>query len=272
MTLRNPRTRLRRALAALVLFTAIGSDPLAMMFLPLMALRVWSRPLRESPWHLGGIAAGVLLQDIAVLSGSLASRPPMHDYSVLFALHGYVRYVAGTTLVSSREMHLVGLSQPVFAKAIGMLAILAIVAAALLVNRAANRLFAAICAAFSLGFFCLATMQGGAYNDRYAVPPALLLITALAVVSSPAAQHFDDPRPSVARARVPLAVLCVLLGANLVANYYGGSTTRASQPSWSSQLADGRAECRMSGTTRVRLQTAPGGGWSVTVPCSRLLG
>lgn len=272
MTLWNPRTRVRRSLAAAVLFAAIGSDPLALMFLPLMALRVWCRPLRESTWQLGGIAAGVLLQGTAVLSGSLASRPPVQGYTVLFALHGYMRYVTGMTLVSSRELQRISLPQPIFAKAIGILAVLAVVVAALLVNRAANRLLAAICAAFSLGFYCLTTMQGGAYNDRYTVPPILLLMTALAVLSSPAAKHFDDRRPSATRACVPLAALCILLGVNSVANYYGGSAARASQPSWSSQLARGRAECHISGTTDARLLTAPAGGWSVTVPCSRLLG
>lgn len=271
MMLWNPRTRARRALAAVVLFTAIGSDPLALMFVPLLALRLWSRPVRDSVWQIGGIAAGVLFQGVAMLRGSLATRPPTHDYSVPFALHGYVRYVIGTTLVSTRELRHFGLSHPVDAKAIGVLTILLIaVAAFFLANRGGNWPLAAICAVFSLGFFCITTMQGGSYNDRYAVPPILLLITALAVLSSSTTQR-AAPRQSAAVAYAPLVVLCALVGANLVANYHGGSPGRAAQPSWSSQLANGRAACRAGGVTSARLQTAPGGGWFVTAPCSLLL-
>ncbi|HXR72868.1 hypothetical protein [Actinocrinis sp.] len=282
MALWNPRTRVRRALAAAVLFAAVGSDPLALAFLPLLAIRLWSRPLRESRWQLGGVAAGVLFQGIGVLRGSLDSRPPMHDYSAAFALHGYLRYVSGTTLVSSRELAHIGLSGALAVKLLGLLAVLTLAAAALLVNRAANRPLAAICAAFSLGFFCLVTMQGGSYNDRYAVPPLLLLITALAVLSSPArlssqaeaskpAEPPHDARWTAARACLPLAALCVLVGVNVAANYSGGSQGRTIGPSWSSQLAAGRAACRIPGTRNAHLQTAPV-GWIVKVPCSRLLG
>lgn len=161
MSLWNPRTRARQALAAAVLFAAIGSDPLALVFLPLLALRLWSRPLRESAWQFGGVAAGILFQGIGVLRDALGSRTAAHDYSVTFALHGYVRYVTGTTLVSSRELAHVGLPGAFAAKLIGLLAVLAIAGAALLVNRAANRSLAVISAAFGLAFFCIVTMQGG---------------------------------------------------------------------------------------------------------------
>lgn len=271
MMLWNPQTLARRALAAVVLFIAIGSDPLSLMFVPLLALRLWSRPVRESVWQLGGVAAGVLLQAIAMLRGSLASRPPMHDYSVPFALHGYIRYVLGTTLVSTRELRHVGLSRPIDAKALGIVLILLVaIAALLLVNRGVNGPLALICAVFSLGFFCITTMQGGSYNDRYAVPPILLLVTALAVLSSSPAQ-----RPAAVRfqaiAYAPLIALCALIGANLAANYHGGSPDRTTHPSWSSQVAKGRAACRTGTVTSARLQTAPGGGWFVTAPCSALL-
>lgn len=289
MVLWNPRTRVRQALSAVVLFAAVGSDPLALVFLPLLAIRLWSRPLRESLWQLGGVAAGVLFQGIGVLRGSLGSRPATHDYSAAFALHGYLRYVTGTTLVSSRELAHFGLSGATAAKVIGLLAVLTLAAAALLlVNRSANRPLAAICTVFSLGFFCIVTMQGGSYNDRYAVPPLLLLITALAVLSSPAslsspanpssAAELSEPaaapgtaRRAAVRAYLPLAALCVLVGANLAANYYGGSQGRTSGPSWSSQLAEGRAACRIPGARDANLQIAPV-GWKVTVPCSRLTG
>ena len=281
MMLWNPRIPVRRALVALMLFLAISTDPLTLMFLPLLALRLWSRPVRESVWQLGGVAGGVLLQGIEFLHGALATRPPTDDYSIPFALRGYVRYVSGTTLVSTRELSHLGLSQPIAAQVIGILAVLVIaVAALLLANRSTNRLLAAICMAFSLVFFSVTTMRGGFYSDRYSVPPALLLITTLAVLSSPA-----DARSTAARTRsrmrtlprstllasTPLVALCVLVACNLAANYYGGSADRATAPSWSSQVAKGRAECRVAGTTTARLQTAPGGGWFVTAPCSRLL-
>jgi hypothetical protein len=272
MFLWNPRSRVRQALAAAVIFSAVGSDPLALAFLPLLALRLWSRPLRESAWQLGAVAAGVAFQGIGLLRGALGTRPPMYDYNVPFALRGYVRYVTGTTLASSRELAHVGLRGTFAAEVTGLLAVLVVACAALLlVNRAANRTFAAICAVLSVGFYCLVTMQGGAYTDRYAVVPLLLLITALAVLSSPAEPHRDSQRVAM-RTYLPLAALCVLVGANVAANYRGGSEPRATAPSWSSQVTAGRAACRVPGTREARLQIAPGGGWHVTVPCSRLTG
>lgn len=269
MLLWNPHTRGRRALAGVVLFAAVGSDPLALMFLPLLALRLWTRPVRESAWQIGGIAAGVVLQGIAVVRGSLATRPVTPHYSVPFALHGYVRFVFGTTLASSRELSHAGLSRPLDAKLIGILAVFAIAVAALLLSRRANWMLAALCALASVGFFCLTTMQGGSYNDRYAVPAVLLLLTGLAALCSSPGQHVrigNDRR----LLNIPTVALCVLVFANLVANYHGGSAPRAGQPSWSSQLAAGKAECRRGGATSARLDTAPA-GWSVTVPCARLL-
>jgi hypothetical protein len=275
MMLWNPRTRARRVLAALVLFLAIGSDPLALVFAPLLALRLWSRPLRESAWQLGGTAAGVLLQGGAILSGSLSSRPPVHDYSVPFALRGYWQYVSGRTLASTPELSHVGLSQPIGAQIAGAVAALLVAVAALLLNRSADRLLAAVCAAFSLVFYSFAAMQAGAYADRYAVAPTLLLITALAVLSSANQRDDRQPRPAAGRSRAlayaPLVALCAIVGTNLVANYYGGSLPRANRPSWSSQVAAGRAACRAGGVTSARLETAPNDGWFVTVPCSRLL-
>lgn len=279
MMLWNPRTRARRVLAGIVVFLAIGSDPLASMFAPLVALRLWSRPWRESAWQFGGVVAGVLLQGVAIIRGSLSTRPPTHDYSLPFALDGYARYVTGTTLASTRELGDIGLPRTIEAQVIGILAVLVIAVAALLWNRAANRLLALVCAAFSLLFFCLTTMQDGFYAARYAVPPALLLLTALAVLCAPtraASGHVGETAKRWVTARwamrtsVPLAVLCVLIGANLAANYYGGSKAREISPSWSSQVDRARAGCRVPGTMSARLQTAPGGGWSVTAPCSRL--
>ena len=272
MLLWNPRTRVRKALAAVVIFAAVGSDPLALALLPLLALRLWSRPLRESVWQLGAVAVGAAFQGVGVVRGALATRPPVHDYSAPFALHGYVRYVTGTTLASTRELAHLGLRGPFAAELAGLLAVLAVACAALLlVNRAANRPLAVICAVFSLGFYCLVTMQGGAYTDRYAVVPLLLLITALAVLSS-SVEPRRGTQGAAMRTYLPLAALCVLVGANVAANYRGGSEPRATAPSWSSQVAAGRAACQVPGTREARLQVAPGGGWHVTVPCSRLTG
>jgi hypothetical protein len=257
MLLWNPQSRPRRILAAAVLLCAVGSDPVSTLLLtPLLLARMWARPWRESAWQAGGVAAGVLFQAVSVLRGGLSSRPTVNMYSdAALVPHWFTDDVLGHALVSPAET---GLTSGTWAIGTALLLLLALVAWRVGLPRQ-QWLLAAVCAGYSAVIFFFLSMLGASRNDRYGVVPVLLMITAAAVLCC-------------CRAKWPTVLLCVLIAANLAANYYGGSGSRGAVPGWSREVRLGRDACRNPGTTSAVLHEAPGGGWEVVVPCSALLG
>ena len=267
MFLWNPQAVGRRAVAAVVLFVAAASDPVPTLFLtPLLFLRLGVRPWRDSRWQVGGLALGLAYQGVAVLRGQFGSRTNLpSDFSLTFAGRSYGHDVLANSLVSRAELVRLGLGDGA-AEGIGVVVlVLAIVGAAVLFRT--RGLFAALCLATSVALFALLAMVGGSSLPRYAAVPALLLITACAVL-------VDGQRLG----RVPIVAFCVLLAVNLGANYsVGTDQPRAQTTGWFAQVKDGKHACKQDPTIgSVKVQTAPGlrfkgSTWYVAVPCSALV-
>ena len=259
----NPQAVGRRAVAAAVLFLAVSSDPIPTFFLtPILLARLWCRPWRESRWQVYGVAAGLVFQGLAMLHGGDDNpRKLTTDFSLGFAGNGYTKDVLGQALVSPKELAQLGLTSTWIAPTIGVVLLaIALVGAGLLFS--SRGLFAALCLGTSVVLSAFLVMSAGASLPRYAEAPVLLLITAFAVLAD--TNDFG---------RVPVTALCVLLALNLFANFpVGTDQLRAQFPSWFAQVKDGKHGCEHDAArSTVRVQTAPGSGWAVKVPCSALV-
>ena len=262
MFLWNPQAVGRRALAAVVLFVAVASDPVSTFFLsPLLAVRLWSRPWKESRWQVYGMAAGLVFQLAAILHGGGGPRKLTPEYSLTYTARSYAHDILGNALVSRTELTEVGFTSQHLADAIGVaLLVVAIIGAVLLRSR--RGLFVGVTLFSSVALFTLSVVASGYSLPRYDTAPILLLITAFAAL-------VDAPRFS----RRFLTAFCVLLAVNVFANYpIGADQYRSQSPSWIAQVKDGKHACKENPAIgSVTVQTAPGGGWVVDVPCSSLL-
>ena len=297
MLLWSPRTVGAKVVAALLLCAAIGSDPITVAFVPLLVVRLWALPWRESLWQVGGVLLGVAYQAVGFLQGDAAKRPQVPDYNLTYAETRYRGQVLAEAISSPHELSFIGLHSIRTAEVAGLVALIVIGALGAWLARP-QWLMAGICIVFSVCFYFAVTSQGGLADQRYSVVPGLLLIAAAVFLVTPPAPRAaaDAVEPDAADAGaepggsghgghgsrsnratlgsrvflVPTAVLCVVLGLNFVASYYGGIPTRGTSASWSSQVHAGTEACAHKGVTEAVLATAPGGHWVVDVPCSAL--
>lgn len=302
MLLWTPRTVWGRVVAALVLAGAIGSDPITVAFVPLLAVRLWARPWRESRWQIGGVLVGAAYQAVGFLQGDAATRPMVPKYDLTFAETGYRHQVLATTFASSHELSFIGLAGKTKAECAGIAALIVIAALGAWLAKP-KWWMAGVCLVFSVGFFFVVVMQGGMPNPRYCVVPVLLLIAAAVFLTAPPTRGAADsadlegtegsasPVPGAADAAAsnrggsgriarwgrlslfPAAVVCVVVGLNFAASYYGGSIMRSTSESWSSQIHAGTVACEQNGVSEAALAIAPGAPrvWRIDVPCSALL-
>ncbi len=289
MMLWVPRTVWGRAVAALMLFAAIGSDPMTIAFLPLLAVRLWARPWRDSVWQVAGVLLGGAYQLGGYLHGGPDTRKLVSRYDLVYAHNIYVKEVVGHTLVSQHELSFIGIDSLGQSQIVGLVLLALCAALGAWLGRP-QWFMAGVCFVCSYGFSAILVMQGGSDNPRYSVVPMLLLLATAAFLVVPRARPglesdtesdtesatAESAGPAAGRSGrgwapvVPTAVLCLVVGLNFLASYPGGSYSRAASPSWSSQVHAGYEACK-AGAKQAVLQTAPPIAlWKVTVPCSAL--
>ncbi|MFT4306918.1 MAG: hypothetical protein QM604_08510 [Microbacterium sp.] len=108
-----------------------------------------------------------------------------------------------------------------------------------------------------------AELQSGVGLLRYATVPIMFLFAAAVL----AAARVRRPRPTAPA----VAVLVLLVGLLAVSYDVPGHAPREAGPTWSSTLSEARALCAGDPDGSTQLGAAPA-GWSVTVPCDRILG
>jgi hypothetical protein len=299
MLLWVPRAVWGRLVAAVLLCAAIGSDPMAVAFLPLLVVRLWARPWRESLWQTAGVLLGGAYQAVGILSGSMATRTGTTNYSPRVAETLYRKEILARSLVSPHELSFVGIVGMPKVEILG-LAVLVVIGALGAWLARPRWLMAGVCLLFSFGFASACFMQGGGFDPRYCTAPVLLLIAAAAFLVVPPTRRAAEPAtdsmdsegpggtggiggrasgavPSAAddasgyrsgfgraawwgkASLVPATVLCVVVGLNFVASYSGGSLKRGASASWSSQVHAGFEACMHDGVHDAILEIAPGG-------------
>lgn len=261
----TPRSRAGRIVAVSVVVLVSLSDILVLAFLP---LAVW-RARRD---RFGAVLSGLLGVGLAVQFGGLLFGSSSRELSPnpVRGLSGYVLRAVPEGLLGERWF---GTHIDARWFALAALAWLVVGAAAVLawtdVTRPAWPL-ALTAAAHSLALYVLPVLLSGTATPRYAVAPAMLLVTALAAALQPggtaAGLRLGGPGT---RAAAPLYLLALLLATVWAANLRLDNE-RAHGPRWTPAVTDARARCASaSGAGSVDVPISPGGQeWSARLPCS----
>jgi hypothetical protein len=264
-----PRSRLGRAVGPTVTLLVAASDILTVAFIP---LALW-RALRGSPGRrldrhgtilAAALGVGLAAQFAGLLSGA-SSRSLTLD--ALTAFGGYVLRAVPAGVLGERW---VGTQTSARGVAFAAVAWLLIGVAVLMARSRLVRPhwpLAITAAAHSLVLYVLPVFLSGAPTPRYAVAPALLMVTALVAVLRPA-----DPPVSRRAAMAPVVALAALMITVCAVNLRVDNR-RAHGPSWSTEVGRARATCATARpATDLDLPIAPrdAGGWHATLPCSYL--
>jgi hypothetical protein len=102
-------------------------------------------------------------------------------------------------------------------------------------------------------------------GSRYAIVPALLLLSAALVLVDRSSRRTGNPLGLSLAGAAAVLVLALSIGASF---YAGDSATRGT-PSWESALDKAAAECRATESTTAGASTSPP-GFGLQVPCDRL--
>jgi hypothetical protein len=279
----RPRTRTGMAVAALVAFMAMASEVIIVLFLPLVAARLFvlRRP-REQAVSAGWLA-GCLVQLPAVLSSyfsgqsRLNRQPGTLAHSLAFYAHDIVLPALGWHLA----WRLQALAGENGATAIVAVILVAIVGA-IFVTQRGNRPF--VVTAVLTGFvFCVVsttlTPNVATYpvvtpslesGSRYSVLP-IFLIEAVAIVGvdylmrRPGGMH-RRPETSLWTA-IAASVLVVVLASGWVADFrYASFRSRASW-NWRPIAATWKRDCEHSSSGEI---TVKAGATHQSLPCDRI--
>ncbi|NES30534.1 hypothetical protein GCE86_05560 [Micromonospora terminaliae] len=260
----TPRTRSGRAVAVVVTLLVVASDILSVVFAPLVLWRAFRPADGPGRDRHGIVLAGALALGVAVhLAGLLAgSSGRQLSPDPVRALAGYLLRAVPAPLVGERWLGGEIDARWLVLAAVAWLAVGAVVwlASARLTGPAWPLAIAA--ALHGAALYVLPVFLSGTAAPRYAVAPALLVVTALVALLQPA---------GAARAgKVPLCALAVVLAVVAAVNFRVDNP-RADGPSWREELTRARTTCAPGATAVVpvapRNEAPP---WLARIPCGHL--
>ncbi len=252
----------RRVVGAVTLFLTAASDPLTALLVPLTvpaAIAFW-RGDRRALLQPVGLALGLLFQVVVRAGGT--DRELGQGFDPAFVVISLLARALPTAVLGDR---IVGTPGPgaryLVAVAVAALVIagIALVAWRSRAEDAARSRLAAVAAIYAVAFYVAPVALSGVATPRYATVPALLLVTASAIVLDRATL------PSGALRAVRVAALGALAVAVVVG--FPSGDVRNGGPSWSGGVRDAVDGC--SGDAEVPL--APS-GWTAELPCAALDG
>ncbi|WP_433318570.1 hypothetical protein [Micromonospora chersina] len=260
----TPRTRAGRGVAVVVTVLVAASDILCVVFVPLVLWRA-SRPA-DGPRRdrHGVVLAGALALGLAVhFAGLLAGSSGRHlSPNPVRAVAGYLLRAVPAPLVGERWLGGEVDARWLALAAVAWLAVGAVVLLAFARLTGPAWPLAIAAALHGAALYVLPVFLSGTAAPRYAVAPALLVVTTLVALLQPA----GDTRAR----RVPLYALAVVLAVVAAVNVRVGNP-RADGPSWREELTRARATCAPGATAVVpvapRDETPP---WLARIPCGHL--
>ena len=271
----RPASRWVCAMAAVLVFLAVTTSPLALLLAPL-ALARFALPGRRQALITAAFCLGAAVQFVTVL---LATRTQYFNEPVnvkAAALAGVVRValVAFTGSEGVAEIYSVFVYWPAF---VALAITLVLVGAALRWGGGPRRLLAFVALGYSVGYIALSLTQNwriglavfypGVVMDaqRYSVAPSLFLLTAVAVGL--------DLVPRARWARVGMVAARVAVAAVLITGVVRQlpiSTGTLTGIHWDQAVADARRDCASApGKATARIVHEPA-GWYITMPCDRM--
>ncbi len=207
----------------------------------------------------GLLGAGIALQVIGLLTGNsergLAPDP-------VLAVSGFLVRAVPAALVGERW-----LPDTVNAGWLALAAVAWLVVAAVVVSGWRRRdvrpnwALAGVAFVHAAAIYAVPVLLSGFATPRYALPPAMLLVTALVAVLEPTATGAGIAPPLWIFA----AALAVVLAVNLRVD-----NSRAHGPQWNDGLHAAQQECADPAATTARITIAPlnSSGWAAVLPCS----
>jgi hypothetical protein len=257
----TPRSPAGRVAAAVLVGLVAASDILVLAFVPLALVRALRRRPDGSRDRHGIVLAallgsGLALQIAGLLFGSSSRQLSLNPVR---ALIGYAVRVVPAPLVGQRWLGTgeVGTRWLVLAA----LAWLVLLGAVLVARRGPVRPgwpLAVTAVLHSLALYVLPVLLSGVATPRYALAPAMLLVTALVAALQPAG--------ALASAKVPLyafvALLAVVCAVNLRID-----NSRAHGPRWSTEFDRARQSCTTGATAEVPIPPVDDNHWRVRLPC-----
>jgi hypothetical protein len=265
-----------------VIFVALCclSTFLAVLFIPIAAVRLWAVRTKWSALLLSILVAGGGFQTLAIVLG-LTSRAGISHPRVdpLWAVESYVGWGLPFGVVGEKTMSDAGFTQPGvhsggggFWYWAGVIATWLVVITAILVawrrRTSPQWIFAAAAAAESVLLLCGQIIVQGRLELRYAYTPSLLAVAALLALLRPAPVSRHGPRMAWLGVWFPAMALVLLLALSAAVNYRI-RTPRTQATPWSVQVEQSTQRCRSDHTAPfVLTYSVP--GWFVILPCHRL--
>jgi hypothetical protein len=260
-------------LRAAVLFVAIASTPLIVLYAPLAVVTYVARRSRTQLVVLLALAAGGVVQLLAALATADTTPAGSTAVSDLGPILG--ARVAGSMLVGERPLPDLWIDHGIaFALMAGTVLGLVLAVLAWRAERDA-KVFAAICAVQALVVFAVPIalrgskamqLADGAYNlngSRYLVAPILVLLSGMLVLA-------DRQRPATRDASQWVRGVLVAHGVVLIATSYSLNGARAEGPSWEGKLLVAEDTCRAGGQESVLVPITPRGGLVLELDCDRV--
>jgi hypothetical protein len=293
-TLWRPRTRAGLTAAAIVAFLATSSTPVAVVFAPLLAYRLFKlRQVREHAVTIGWLA-GWLPQGYAITRSYADHVPRVSTFAPLsktsvYYLHSVVLRAFGwhVSWALTQRLGLTGAT-------ICCSAALAAVTGCVMLAGPAARRFAilAVAGGFVYTIFAATITYWISYEGaviktvnfepgaRYSVVP-IMLLNAMAIVGVDAlAQRHGGLRAALRQRSLPVGTVSVVLAVVLCAGWvtdYRYAAQRSDSGRWLPYATQVLDSCRPGGPdharpdfTRMFLWGAARAGRNVQIPCSRL--
>jgi hypothetical protein len=260
----RPKSTAGLVVALVVVALVAASDILVLAYLPLALFRA-----RRREWHavtlLGVLTAGLALQFLGLLTG--ASDRPL-SLNPVSAVTGFVLRAVPAPLIGQRWLGTETGPRMLVLAAVAWVLVAAAVAVALARVSRPDWALAAAAAVHAAALYVLPVVLSGFATPRYAVAPALLVLTALVALLQPRAAGQAAGRSAGQAASAPIYALTALL-AVVVAVNLRVPNPRAEGPLWSTELTGARDRCS-SATGTVEVPISPSPEWSARLPCSYL--
>jgi hypothetical protein len=262
-----PRSRSARVVSAVVVFLVAGSDILTLAFVPLALVRLFRRAPDGRRDRHGMLLVGLYALGLAAQVGGLLSGTSTRSVSTdpVTAASGYVSRAVPWGLLGEHLVGPTGTGRWTVLAAAAWL-IIALCAVLALARWTRPRwAFAVVAALHSAAIYALPVVLSGYATARYAVPAAMLLVTALVAVLLPAGTNASV---NFVRSAAPLYAMAALLAVVWMADLRVDNS-RAHGPVWSDELQTARQKC-VAGNATTSLPIPPrdsGTRWNAVLPC-----
>jgi hypothetical protein len=269
VSLWRPAAPLEQGVGSAVLLLTAASDPFAVLFGPVLGLRLLSRPRQASDWAFAAaLGVGLALQAGVVLanSGTRELDPSSAGLAELGRWYGFrvLETAAFGAVLRDRLNDALGIA-PTALLALGLLGVL--LAPAVRAARAEPRI-PLLLGALHLGLYFLPVILSGMSPPRYTLAPILALYGLIAW--------------GLAHAPRALGALAIGLFAVVAALDFAPPNRRADGPSWSAELAAAAPACAGGAASAAEVTIPPlptpqpddparsSAHWSVAIPCEKL--